>query len=30
MISTALAAALVDEFGPDAPALDIGDEPCTR
>ena len=24
MISTALAAALVDEFGPDAPALDIG------
>ena len=24
MISTALAAALVDEFGPDAPVLDIG------
>lgn len=24
MISTALAAALVDEFGPDAPLLDIG------
>ena len=30
MISTALAAALVEEFGPEAPLLPAADEPCGR